>query len=207
MLFCHQTNHFVIYKITIPTHREQNQRGDNGRLTIAATLGLDMTRSAAMRLLATIAIIIMIVMTPATVCYSSSSTADPSRVKGNVVVDDIANGWIVHVASKHGANNNNPNNNSDSEATAYTVKCADGFSVNSDSAHVRQHEVHSVAMLLSMISSAATSTRWIPVDGFLNKNLPLCASRDWFSFSFFFCFCSAILILNVQKRRASFSRV
>jgi hypothetical protein len=72
-------------------------------------------------------------------------------------IDIIENGWIELF------NYSSLNNETD---VKYIVKCDRNYNVNSNSNLVRKHVISS------------DHFRWLPIDGFLNKKQPLCASKS-----------------------------
>jgi hypothetical protein len=52
------------------------------------------------------------------------------------------------------------------QATKFLVKCDRNFNVNSNSNLVRKH-----------ISRETNQVKWVPVEGYLNKKLPLCTGK------------------------------
>lgn len=81
-----------------------------------------------------------------------------SNEDNNIInkIDLIENGWIELF------NESSLSNETD---VKYIVRCNRNYNVNSNSNFVRKHV-------------SADHLRWLPVDGYLNKKQPLCASKS-----------------------------
>jgi hypothetical protein len=108
--------------------------------------------------------------------FDHSSLSDSKASAAKRAVDIIENGWI-EIELIDGANNEQRfqldeasylfgENEEDDGRVRHVVKCDDGFGINSNSNFVRRHSVR----------GAFGHLKWLPVDGYLNKRLPLCAS-------------------------------